>query len=198
MRTLVGVVVAACVTVACGGGDDSSGPTSGAIRFVNQTSYPVHELYVAPSADSTWGSVQNDSPIWSYSSFTVTGLSPGYWDAMAVSVGSLSTYFAYAFDEYVDGGDLVELTAVDSHFTGSLKVTNGSGSYSLTGVYLVPSASPTWGANQLSIPIAIGATFHLLDVPPGNYDLRCVHSNGGSSEATYSISSFSARSVTCY
>lgn len=62
--------------------------------------------------------------------------------------------------------------------TGNVKVINGSSSYSITELYISPSSSSTWGANQLSSSIPAGGSHTVTNVPPDTYDLKAVFSNG--------------------
>lgn len=202
MRSATTGVLAAFLCVACsGGGDDGGGspppPTTGAIRLQNATSYTIHEAYAAPSSSSSWGVQRNGSPIAPSNSFTVSNLAPGTWDARAVSIGTSSPFFAYGFDLPVVAGQTLEIFAENADFTGSVRVTNES-AYAITAVYITPTEATTWGPNQLSEPLGSGASFLWYDVPPMSCDLRCDHSNGGTSTGTYTISPFSITSVICY
>lgn len=194
-------VLLALLWAGCSGGGDDGGPpppTTGTIHFVNGTSYTIHEAYVSPSTSSGWGPIQNSAPIQSSGSFTLTDIPPGDYDAMGVSYGSLSTYFAYEFGFPVAAGQVVEFVAVNSDFSGSAIVTNGDPYYYLTGFYVSPYWSGTWGPNQLSVAVGPGGTFHLYDLPPDAYDIRCVLSTGASVTGRYNVSSFGALLLTCF
>jgi hypothetical protein len=200
MSVARGVLFAALICVACsGGGDDGPAPpTTGSIHFVNGTSYTIHETYVSPSTSPDWGPIQNETPIPSSGSFTLNDIPPGDYDAMGVSHGSLSTYYAAEFGFPVAAGQVVELVAVDSDFTGSVIVTNADPVYSLTGFYISPWWEPTWGPNQLVSALAPFGTFHLTGVPPDTYDFRCALSTGASHTLRYDVSSFGVSYVTCF
>jgi hypothetical protein len=187
------------VLAGCGGEDSSSPPppTTGSIRLTNSTSFTIHEAYVAPAAASDWGPQQNTSPIASSASWTLTDIAPGVWDLMAVSIGSFSDYFAYGVDQVVTAGQTLALTAYTSNFSGSLDVTNGY-SYPVTAIYVSPANASTWGSNHLSGSLAYGYTYQVYDIPPGVYDVMCVHSNGASSTGSHFIASFSVTDLTCY
>jgi hypothetical protein len=201
MRRSIAVFSAALVLAACDGGGGGGGnppppATTGAIRVDNGTSYTIHEMYVVPNTAGNWGAQQNSSPIPSGGSWTLADVPAGLWDVRAVSIGASSTYFAYAHDATVAAAQTTVLTPLNGHFTGSLKVTNGS-VYAITALYVVQSPSTTWGSNWLSSPMPTGYTFHLYSMPPGAFDVQCVYSSGGTSQGTYSITSFSVMNVTC-
>jgi hypothetical protein len=206
MRTNALVLaMAAVASLGCGSSGDSGGggggdptATTGTLLFENASVAPVSYLYVSPTTASSWGSAQNGSPIVSGGSLTLSSIPPNTYDAMAVVVGTYSTYFAYAWGWALAAEQTYYLTAYSSSFSGSLKVINGNASYSITGVYLTPTSSPTWGSNQIAASIPYGGSFDLQDIPAGSYDLKCVHSNAAYSTGTYSISSLSQGSVTCY
>jgi hypothetical protein len=166
------------------------------MSLLNVTPYTIHEVYATPNSSTGWGVQRNSSPIAPSYSFSVD-LAPGTWDAKAVSIGTASPFFAYGWDLPVVAGQTLELYAETVDFTGSVRVTNGS-AYAITAVYMTPSDSTTWGPNQLAAPLASGASFLWYDVLPVSFDLRCDHSNGGSSTGTYSAASFSITSITCY
>jgi hypothetical protein len=195
-RSAVAVILVGCAACGGGGGGGSGPPATGAVQITNSCSYVIDETYASPSTSSSWGIAQNADPIAPAGSFTLTGLAPGWWDFMAVSIGAYSPYFAYAWDNAISPGTTVYLDAADDDFTGSLNVSNGD-VYSITQVYVSVYASGSWGPNQLSAPITPGATWLLYDVPPDLYDVMCVHSDGSSSTGTATVAPFSVTSIAC-
>jgi hypothetical protein len=98
----------------------------------------------------------------------------------------------------VGAGQTIQLTASDSNFSGSLKVTNGS-PLAITGLYVAPAGYGSWGPNQLSNPIPSGYASLLFGIPPDFYDVMCVYSDATSSIGrNYGINSLSVTSITCY
>lgn len=199
MRVLIGVLLSSLLLVGCGGSDSPPPPPppSGSIRIVNGTSYPIDEAYVTPSSSSTWGEIRNAADVPPSYSITIDYLTPGLWDAKLVAYGD-SIYYAHASDLNVLSGQTVEFYAVNGDFSGTLDVTNGS-AYPITALYVAPTGSGTWGPNQLSASIPSTNTFHVYDLPPDLYDVRCDYSVGSPAVGySYSITSFSVKSITCY
>ncbi len=170
------------VLAACGGGSSPQPlPPTGNVVFTNAATVPVDELYVASTADPSWGSPRNPTSISPSTTFTVAGLAPGGYDARAIFFGVNSTYYAFLFDFPVIANTNFNLTATNSSFTGSMKIqnTNVSG-VPLSIINVVPypdGSSGLWGANQLVTPLAPGALLHLTQIPSGTYDVRCVHAD---------------------
>ncbi len=61
--------------------------------------------------------------------------------------------------------------------TGAVTVVN-SHCIPIEELYLVPSTSMDWGANQLTASVAPGASFTVSNVPPGSYDVMAVAADG--------------------
>jgi hypothetical protein len=196
------LTIAAVFLASCSGGGGGNSPppppTTGAIRLLNQTSYSIHEVYVSPSSAETWGSNRTSGAIPPSYSLTVSGLSPNYWDVEAVTVGAQSPYFAFGFEFPVVAGETYDVYALNSNFSGSLKVINGDTTYSLTGLYVVPPSWETWGDNQLLTTVPPTGSYLLYGVPAGTWDVRCDHSDGGYSTGTWDIASYSVTTITCY
>jgi hypothetical protein len=200
MRQSASILAVAVLLAACSGGSSSPPPPpppTGAIRLNNSSSYPIDELYVALSSAPTWGSDRAASPILSGSSLTVSGLVEDFWDVRAVSIGTSSPYFAYAYNQWVVADTILDLSAYNSSFTGSLRVTNGNSTYDLVALYVVPSGSGSWGTDQLTSDIAPGYSFLLYGIPAGTYAVRCDHWDGGTSTGTWTINAYSTTSITC-
>jgi hypothetical protein len=204
MRVLIGILLSSLLLVGCGGGgSDPPPPPAGAIEIINATSSRnIDETYVAPTSSETWGPNRNgETTIPPSYSVIVGALTPGLWNVMAVSHDSYSTYYAHASDLNVLAGQMVPLSFGYGDFSGSLDVTNDSGYYSITitGLYVTPSWSGTWGPNQLSAPLGYTSMFQISNLPPDTYDVLCDFSDGSSSiYRSNSIASFSVRSIYCY
>lgn len=204
-RGLIGAAFGVVASLACGGGGGGGGggnppaTTTGTVLFTNNAAMSVNYLYVSPSGSTTWGSPQNSAPIAAGGgALTLSGVPPNTYDAKAVAVGVYSTYRAFAYQWGLGAGQTYYLTAYNSNFSGSLKVSDGNSTYSLTGVYVSPTSSSTWGVNQIPTPIPSGGSYDIQTIPAGTYDLKCVFSSGASSTGTYAISSLSQTAVTCY
>jgi hypothetical protein len=198
------VAVLAATVVACGGGGKkkSSPPApTGAIELTNGSTHYLDELYVAPSTDTSWGGNQLASSIAPGGIVTVGGLGGGDWDLQAVSYGTASVYFAEDYGETVVPNETLLLTVQNVHFSGSMKVTNG-GSGTLLGLYVVPagtSGTYGWGTSQMGAgTLAAGATYHLYNVPPGYYDIKCSWSGSSATATGFQVVSYGVMSTTCY
>jgi hypothetical protein len=188
----------------CGGGGSSSTgnnstgsnitPITGNIKFINNsaTGHSIDEVYAVLTTSTSYGSKLNTSPIAAGSSWTLSGLSTGLYKARVGSVGTSSTYYAYGTNVLVTAGTIQSLTATDSNFTGSLIVTNNSGS-PITALYVSPTAYGA-GTSQITTSIANLSTYQLRGIPSGNYFVEAVI-NGIKKDVTASISSYSTTNI---
>ncbi len=200
MRIRAAVVVA-LVVAGCGGEGSKTPPppaVTGSFVFTNSSGAGVNELDLVPSTSETWGSPRNGSTILSGTTFTVD-VPVGTYDARAVVIGAASTYFAYLGGiPIVEGGAYHAPPVLSSSFTGSMKVTNGNGTFSQTAVYVTPSGSGTWGPNQLDAALPPGATLHLVGMPADSYDVWCHRADSADTFGSgYAVPSLGYNAITC-
>ncbi|BDU74521.1 hypothetical protein [Mesoterricola silvestris] len=150
----------------------------GSLRVRNDGSVSMTQLYITPSTSSTWGAEQlGNTPLAPADSLTFIGLDPGYYDVRArFSDGTSDTVFD---NQVLDGGTTV-LGLLNSG-TGAVAVFNNT-AFPITGIYLTPSSSDTWGPNQTDAPLGAGQSLTLTGVSPGTYDLKVIFSTSTSSE----------------
>lgn len=165
-------VLLAVMTVGCYSG--SGRAPAGGLRVDNNGSVTMSQLFVTPSTSSTWGPDQlAPIPLQPGESITLAPLFPDLYDVQAVFAdGSRDTLF----DVEVPDGATTILSMLNTG-TGTVAVFNNA-PVSVTGVFLTPSTSNTWGPNQIVTPIAPGQTLPLVGVGPGTYDLRATFSDG--------------------
>jgi hypothetical protein len=200
-RVLAGVAVVVLLAACGGSGGKGIGgggsTTTGTLHVVNNATVDIDQFYVSPASATSWGSPQNTSPIAASGGiWDLNDIPPDTYDARAKVIGATSTYYAYAMGWALAAGETHPLTTSNSSFTGSFKVVNGS-TTAITEVYLSPTSSSTWGANQLTAPIAVGGNFQLTDLPSDTYDLKCVYSGGAYSTGTWPVTSLTLQVVTC-
>ena len=122
---------------------------------------------------------------------------PDHYDGRAVIIGGVSRYYAYEMNFPVTAGATYATTVYPNSFSGSLRVTNGASS-SITGLYVVAPSAPTWGNNQLPSAIPLSGIFILSDIPPGDWDVQCVHADTTANTAYgVPIASLSYTTVNC-
>lgn len=189
----------ACLVLAtgCGGSSDAPSPRYGAVQLTNATSYPIDEVYMSPTTDTTWGAKRNVTPVPVSGAFSMNNVAPGSYDLLAVIVATPSRYYAQAMGFLVDADRTTTLTAYDTYFSGSFQVTNGATS-PITGLYFVPASWGTWGPNLLSSSITLSGTYVLNGIPSDLYNYQCVHQDS-STNTGYGIqvTSLATVSVTC-
>ncbi len=167
------------------------------MQLTNATSYPIDEVYMSASNDPTWGPKRNVTPVPVSGVFSMSNVTPGNYDLLAVIVGTPSRYYAQTLGFSVGADATTTLVAHDSYFTGSFQVTNGTTS-PITGFYFVPSGWGTWGPNLLSSSIPLSGTYVLDGVPSGFYDYQCVHQDLSTNTGTgIQITSLATASATC-
>jgi hypothetical protein len=205
MRRLLFLAATTLVLAACSGGGGSPPPppppTTGDFRITNSSSASMNEVYVSESTNLSWGPQRNSAAVAPGGSFIVPSLAPGLWDFEGVNWGSLSDYYTDAWNQTVAAGSTTQVTVYNTSFSGSLQVYNGDSAYaySIVNLYVSPSTSSSWGADQLGVdPIAYGWTYDLQGLPPGYYDVWCEFSDGYDEYAfDVLVSSLSATTVTC-
>ncbi len=165
------------VFVSCVDWDDPFYGT-GELTLYNNTSLTINAFYLTHVSAPTWGPNRLEAPVPSGTSYTLTDIIAGTYDAKAVIIGALSTYFAYAYDIPVYAWGMTDLVAFNSDFSGSLKIVNDTVTASITGIYLSPTGSGSWGPNQITSSIAPGDYVHFYDLPADSYDVRIVWNIG--------------------
>jgi plastocyanin len=152
---------------------------TGSVVVVNSYAFPIDELYVTPSSDTTWGPNQLTSPIPPGGSRTITGVPAGLIDLRAVASDGA---YAESYDVPLGAGETFTWTlSAVTQPTGSVRVVNNY-SYPITQLYVTLSTSSTWGPNQLSAPIPAGGSYTVTGVPVGLIDVRAVASDGAYAE----------------
>ena len=98
---LVVLCVATMLFAGCGGGGGGSStpaPTPRNLQFVNSsTLYEIDEVYAALSSSTSMGSKRNSSAIMPGTSWTLSGLTAGTYDASIISYGTVSNYWTVTF-----------------------------------------------------------------------------------------------------
>lgn len=163
--------------VSCADFDDPFDGT-GDLTLYNNTSLPINAFYLTPVSAPTWGPNRLGAPVASGASYTLTGIVAGAYDAKATITGALSTYYAYAYDIPIYRWETTDLVAYNSDFSGSLKIVNDTVTASITGIYISPTGSGSWGPNQITSSIAPGDFIHFYDLPADSYDVRIVWDSG--------------------
>ncbi|NTV74677.1 MAG: hypothetical protein HGA66_10775 [Holophaga sp.] len=183
---LAGAILAA-LALACGGRHHSA---EGSLRVFNDGAVTMSQLYVTPSTSDTWGFDQlAPYPLQPAGSITLTRLYPGYYDVRArFNDGSTDT----VYDVRIHDGEITTLGMQNSG-NGAVAVFNNSG-LTITGVYLTPVSSSTWGPNQTDLPLASGQSLTLTGVAPDVYALRVVYSTA----ATRDFEGFTVTAGTTY
>lgn len=171
---LAGALLAALV-LACGGRQRS---LEGSLRVFNDGAVTMSQLYVTPSTSSTWGSDQlAPYPLQPADSITLTRLYPGTYDVRArFNDGSTDT----VYDVRIHDGETTTLGMQNSG-NGAVAVFNNTG-LTITGVYLTPASSGTWGPNQTDLPLSPGQSLTLTGVAPDVYDLRVVFTTAATTD----------------
>lgn len=155
---------------------------TGSMQVTNGSdSYSMTELYIALHGSSSWGPNQLSSNLAAGAAITFTNIAPGSYDVRSVwSSGTTASTFSLT----VSSGLTTYATMTPT--TGNLRVTNGSGSYSMTELYISPSGSSSWGPNQLSSSLSAGSAITITQISPGSWDVKAVWSTGGVAY-TYSL-----------
>lgn len=170
---LAGVLLLGLFLSCVGGG--SRHDSQGSLEVVNNGTVAMTQLFVTPSASSTWG-VDQLAPgvLLPGESLTLTRLFPGFYDVQA-------HFSDHTLDEVFDvqvGDGLITVLDMANSGTGTVSVFNNS-TLAVTEVYLTLATSSTWGPNQAAgTPIAPGASLDLTGVAPGTYDLKVVFAGG--------------------
>ena len=163
------------LVTACGYDDY---PTGTVVLENNNSSLSIQEFNFSPFDQSSWGANQLSSPLLAGLSFEISSVPVGDYDARALVKGQFSTYSTYVYDIPVFEGDIVTVISTDSGYTGSLKIVNGTVDAKITALYISPSASSTWGENQVNSEIVPSGSMHLFDFDTGLYDVKVVWDAG--------------------
>ena len=159
---------------ACGGGHEYTYST-GTVQLENDnSSLSIREFNFSPFDQSTWGANQLSSPLLAGLSFDITSVPIGTYDARALVKGLYSTYSTYIYDVPVIEGSIATVVSMDSGYTGSLKIVNGTVDAKIIGLYFSPSTSSDWRENQIDSQIVPSGSMHLFDVVTGLYDVKVV------------------------
>lgn len=148
-------------------------PAAGSVRLVNDYGYPCTELYVAPMSSPTWGPDFVTGSVPTGGTFTVMDVPAGSYKLRAVASNGAS---AEQYSVPVVAGNTFVWT-VSAAPSASLRVMNGS-SYTISELYVSPSASGSWGPDQLAGTILPGGSFTLTDIPAGTFDFKAVSAGG--------------------
>ena len=152
-------------------------PTTGKLLLHNHASAAaITNFYLSPVDQATWGADLLSAALPASVDLELGELSPNTYDAKARVVGALSVYSSVLHDIPIVAGATYPLTAIDSSYTGSLKISNG-GAVDITEIYITLETNPSWGSNQLSSVVAPVGSMHFYDIPAGTYDLKVVWSN---------------------
>jgi len=179
IRAILMTLLVSLVT-ACGGGgghDDDYDTTysTGTVRLENNnSSLSIYEFNFSPIDQSTWGVNQLTSPLLAGLSFDILSVPTGIYDARAYVKGQFSNYSSYLYDISVFDGDEITAVTTDSVYTGSLKIVNGTLDANIIALYITPSASSVWKANQINSDIVPSGSMHLFDIDTGLYDVKVI------------------------
>ena len=163
--------------VSCADGENPFFGT-GDLALHNNTSLTINAFYFTPVSEPSWGPNRLEAPVPSGTSYTLTGILSGTYDAKATINGALSTYFAYAYDIPIYAWETTDLAAFNSDFSGSLRIVNDTTAAFINAIYLSPTGSGSWGPNQITSSIAPGDSIHFYDLPADSYDVRIIWSVG--------------------
>jgi hypothetical protein len=163
----------------CGSSDNRS---TGTIELNNNSVVTIDGFYLAPVDQRSWGQNILAGPLFPGQYTSIVDIYPGFYDAKIRAAGAYSDYFGYLYDIPVTADDYLALYVDNSSFTGSLEIRNNTLGANITGVYVVPADTPTWGANQTSSVIRPSGLLHLTDFTPGLYDAKIVWDVGPDSD----------------
>jgi hypothetical protein len=110
--------------------------------------------------------------------FAISGIAPGSY-TLTISKSGFTTRTIAGYPVNANQGSLVFYLAPAPSY-GTIKVVNGSGTFGIAQLYISPSWSPEWGPNQISSALPPGYVLNVTQVPPDDYDLLAVFSNGSS------------------
>ncbi|MEE9911677.1 MAG: hypothetical protein K4571_08120 [Deltaproteobacteria bacterium] len=151
---------------------------TGDLTLYNNTSLTISAFYLTPVNQPSWGPNRLEAPVPSGTNYTMTGFIPGTYDAKATIIGALSTYYGYIYDIPIYPWETTDLDAYNSDFSGSVEIVNDTAGANITGIYISPTGSGTWGPNQITSSIGPGQFFHFYDLPADSYDIRIVWNIG--------------------
>lgn len=165
------------VIVSCADREDPFFGT-GDLTLYNNTSLTINAFYLTPVSEPTWGPNRLGAPVPSGTSYTLTGILSGAYDAKATIIGAFSTYYAYAYDIPIYPWETTDLIAFNSDFSGSIQIVNDTAGFYIDGIYISPTGSGSWGPNQITSSIAPGSFVHFYDLSADSYDVRIVWNSG--------------------
>lgn len=150
-------------------------PTTGSILLHNDSSVEIDGLYVALSSAPTWGDNRLVAPLAAGLDISVADLEPDNYDVAVVVNTVDSSYFGYLFNESISAGQIQNVIANDTSFSGSLKISNdssGGETADITGVYLRVSGTLDWGTNQISSNIVSSGSEQIVGIPADDYEIK--------------------------
>ena len=148
---------------------------SGRITLLNDTSFPISEIYLKRSDALTWGANKLSTDLLPEELWTFD-VKPNTYDLKVATKDALSIYYAYIDSIRIDKWGKVELYAQYLIFSGSLEIVNNRDYGAMEDVRWSPRGLNTWSANIASESILPGESIQLLDLESGSYDIRVVWS----------------------
>jgi len=183
---LIGVIALGLMTIVGSNGGDggttTAAPTTGSLGITNNSSKTFEVVYLSLTTATTWGSDRCTHTITPGVTWTLTGISPGDYNSRVVFTDG-SAYEKWAISIVAD--QTYTLTLTDANIVGSLKIQNNS-SFTLNRVYLALTTASSWGSDQLSTTISPGGAWTLINIPPGDYNLKVMATDN----TTYTKSNF--------
>jgi hypothetical protein len=184
--TQTGVSVASGKTTNVAATPSSSSP--GSMKVTNgSSSASMTELYIYQSGSSSQGANQLGSSVSAGGSITINEIPAGTYD-VAAKFSDGGAFAATGVSVAADATTNVTATSGGGGTTGSIKITNGSSSYSITGIYLVEVTGSSWGSNLLTGTVGAGGNATMSNVPPGTYDIGIEFSSGYGYAGNVSVS----------
>jgi uncharacterized repeat protein (TIGR02543 family) len=156
-------------------------------RAVTATFEPVAVTYVLTVQKSGSGSGTITGGAIGCGSTCSSSVAAGTAVALTATPDAVSTFAGWSGCDGVTGATCNVTMGADRTVTATFEPATGSGSIELVNhhciavdqLYVRPSSSPTWSANQLLVPAAAnGGTFTLAGVAVGVYDVRAVALDG--------------------
>ena len=184
---LIGVIALGLMTIVGSNGGGGGGtaattttttlaPATGELKIVNNTSKTFTTVYLSPTTATTWGSDQCTHTISPGETWTLTLVTPNDYDLRVVFTDG-AAYELRGFS--IVAGQTYTLTLTDSNILGTLKIVNNT-SKTFAIVYLSPTTQTTWGDDRCTHVIGPGDTWTLINIPPDDYDLMVVFTDGTS------------------
>lgn len=165
---------------------------NGTLNIWNSSSSMIDQAFTRLSSSNWWGLPWNGSSLAPGSSWS-RSLTPGTYDNQVVSLGAISTYYAYDWAYSITSGNTHSFVVTDQDFTGTLLINNLNTTYPITAVY-VSATSLGGGPNQLSTSIVPSSSRQIVGLPSGTYYVRIVQ-NGANIDGTSTIASHSYTTI---